>query len=218
MNIPPSLLTIINNAEEDSLVIVYVKKLICNKEIEFETTIKEKIVKSEKKFHYLSICYESHEIPFPEPHINRVYFFLPKSKSYSLVADAMHVANNFENVIQVVGKTADEVKNIFPRPNTPVDKFTKEQIEKQKQMLEQEDVSKFPTAFQMTRNLLKAGWDSAKNVTSGRQWLVSSEEAHKRLTICESCPNYKEKKCVLCGCFMEQKTHLQVAECPQNKW
>lgn len=222
MMLPASLQNVIDTVEEDSLVVVYVKKLICKDDIEFETIIKSKMEVSEKKFHYLTICYEAEEVPFPEPHVNRVYFFLPKSKHYSLVADAMYVAHDFERVIQVVGKKSEEVEHIYPpkitAPKPVPEHFTDEQVKQQTEMLKNEDLTKFPSAFQMTRNLLKTSWDSAKGVMSGRQLLVSSEEAHRRLSICESCPKYKEKRCVECGCFMEQKTHLEAATCPDNKW
>lgn len=218
MAIPTDLLNLINSAEPDSLVAVYVKKLICDKDIEFETTIKQKIDKIEKKIYYCSICYEIDKIPFPEPHINRVYFFLPKSKSYALALDAKQLIEDFDRVIQVVGKKPEEVRHLYPKQNLIDNNLTDEQIKNQKKMLSQEDVSKFPSAFQMARNLIKTGWDSAKNVALGNQLLASSEEAYRRLTICESCPNYKEKRCTLCGCFMEQKAHFQAADCPANKW
>lgn len=216
--IPAELLNLINSIEPDALVAVYVKKLICNTDIPFETAIKQKIDKSEKKIYYCTICYEINKIPFPEPHINRVYFFLPKSESYSLVLDATQLVEDFDRVIQVVGKKPEEVAHLYPKKNLINNNLTDEQIETQKKMLAQEDISKFPSKFQMSRNLIKTGWNAMKNVAAGNQLIASSEEAYRRLTICESCSNYKEKRCTLCGCFMEQKAHLQVAECPANKW
>jgi hypothetical protein len=43
-------------------------------------------------------------------------------------------------------------------------------------------------------------------------------ETNRRLAICESCENYKEERCVLCGCFMKAKAKVLVASCPSAKW
>lgn len=41
-----------------------------------------------------------------------------------------------------------------------------------------------------------------------------------RLSICETCPHFKPKvrKCRLCGCFMDLKTTLAKAKCPDGRW
>lgn len=217
--LPQHIKQVIDQCDEDSLVAIYVKKLICNSDIEFESLIKARMSESDKKFHYFSICYEAHNLPFPEPHINRVYFFKPKSNWYELAVDAGHLARDFHRVVQVIGKRADEVAHLYPEHKQAPDRhITPEKEKEQAEMLKSEDISKFPSAFQMARNLAKSAWDTAKGVASGRQILVKAEEAHRRYSICEGCENLKDKRCTHCGCFMEHKTQLEAATCPLNKW
>jgi len=49
---------------------------------------------------------------------------------------------------------------------------------------------------------------------------VSSEEKHKRLSICQECDSFKltTKQCNECGCFMEVKASLKAMVCPLKKW
>jgi len=51
------------------------------------------------------------------------------------------------------------------------------------------------------------------------EW-ASEEEAEKRYSICQECPELIQltKTCKKCGCFMTAKTKLQKASCPINKW
>jgi ribosomal protein S27AE len=51
------------------------------------------------------------------------------------------------------------------------------------------------------------------------EW-ASEEEADKRYSICQECPELIQltKTCKKCGCFMAAKTKLQRASCPINKW
>jgi len=215
----PAIQELVDSIEDNSMLLIYVKKLICNQDIEFESIIKHKIALHEKKFYFYNICYSQGQIPFPEPHVNRVYFFLPKAKHFSLVAEAKHVAADFDRIVQVVGKTADEVAHLYPEHVQPPQRNITPEVEQQQtEMLNLEDISKFPSGFQMARNLLKSGWQVAKGVASGRQIMVHAEEAARRYSICETCPKLVEKRCTACGCFMEHKTQLAIATCPDNKW
>lgn len=49
-----------------------------------------------------------------------------------------------------------------------------------------------------------------------------SEESlqKERMAICESCPFFISltRQCKKCGCFMDAKTKLADATCPENKW
>lgn len=49
---------------------------------------------------------------------------------------------------------------------------------------------------------------------------VSKEEAESRLDICRGCPRLikNTQQCKECGCFMNLKTKLKLAECPLHKW
>ena len=49
----------------------------------------------------------------------------------------------------------------------------------------------------------------------------SEEEIQKkRIEICESCPFFISltRQCKKCGCFMDAKTKLAEASCPEHKW
>ncbi len=41
-----------------------------------------------------------------------------------------------------------------------------------------------------------------------------------RMSICKSCENLIPfmNRCKLCGCFMDIKTKIKDAVCPENKW
>jgi hypothetical protein len=49
---------------------------------------------------------------------------------------------------------------------------------------------------------------------------VDKAEAEARLNICRECPFFikNTQQCKECGCFMNLKTKLKLAECPQHKW
>lgn len=49
---------------------------------------------------------------------------------------------------------------------------------------------------------------------------VSEEDAEKRFSICQQCPELLKltKQCKKCGCFMAAKTKLAKATCPIGKW
>ena len=97
-------------------------------------------------------------------------------------------------------------------------------------MLEEEaSKTKFPSMFQMGRNLVKDIWTGVKAKSKGYQWMVSADEAYKRLEICKVCPFFKydqvnpktevaDGRCLKCGCFMNIKAHWSHAECPIGKW
>jgi hypothetical protein len=49
----------------------------------------------------------------------------------------------------------------------------------------------------------------------------STEDIQKaRLAICETCPFFISltRQCKKCGCFMDAKTKLAEAYCPEDKW
>jgi hypothetical protein len=43
-------------------------------------------------------------------------------------------------------------------------------------------------------------------------------ETNRRLDICQGCENFKEGRCMLCGCFMKLKAKLSTGSCPVGKW
>jgi hypothetical protein len=53
-----------------------------------------------------------------------------------------------------------------------------------------------------------------------RQDRSDRELAEARLEVCNACPHLQKqlKKCRKCGCFMQLKTTLKQAKCPEGKW
>lgn len=49
---------------------------------------------------------------------------------------------------------------------------------------------------------------------------VSHKVYHERLSICQSCPNYRKfiKQCKICKCIMPGKARLADSRCPIGKW
>lgn len=45
-----------------------------------------------------------------------------------------------------------------------------------------------------------------------------SEMAHKRLSICRSCPYRYQYFCGLCGCVLEAKAESPDEKCPKDYW
>jgi hypothetical protein len=79
-------------------------------------------------------------------------------------------------------------------------------------------MSEFPSKFQMAKNLTSEMLASSQNAIMGKPVLVSQKIASDRFSICLSCENLHEERCKLCGCFMEKKTKLALATCPESKW
>jgi hypothetical protein len=52
------------------------------------------------------------------------------------------------------------------------------------------------------------------------QVAISKETREARYDTCKSCKFFMKinSVCKLCGCDMEQKTHVQEATCPAGKW
>jgi len=72
-----------------------------------------------------------------------------------------------------------------------------------------------PSIFQKARNLATTMGDFAN---SG--FKVADEEVYnKRMEICRGCDRFENNRfCKECGCFMDLKAKIEVAECPLDKW
>ena len=88
----------------------------------------------------------------------------------------------------------------------------------------------------LTQKILHSTWkifqalqkESARAVFTGEK--VGAEVQKARIKICETCANFnsEERKCNLCGCFMDVKTELktqldkkgffEVTHCPDGLW
>lgn len=76
------------------------------------------------------------------------------------------------------------------------------------------DKGKMPTAAKMGLTLAREMVTFAK---SGFK-TVSTDEAQRRLGICQACEFFTGKRCLKCGCFMIAKTKLATTACPIGKW
>jgi hypothetical protein len=78
----------------------------------------------------------------------------------------------------------------------------------------------FPSLPEQGKNLAKFSFEVVKNTLSisPNPVLSTEEEQQQRLNICNGCEYYTMKRCMHCGCFMEQKVKFSVSKCPVNKW
>lgn len=83
---------------------------------------------------------------------------------------------------------------------------------------QQEKIIQLPSNWQMTKNLVQAGFDVIKGGTEIR----SAEEIETVLKICEKCSffiaNEWGGRCGKCGCKTSIKAALSVWHCPIDKW
>lgn len=78
------------------------------------------------------------------------------------------------------------------------------------------DLPEGPSLIDMAKNFTKAIAKHARNKFDK----VSDEEYDQRMTICQSCDYYEDKRCKQknCGCFITRKARWASEECPINKW
>jgi len=92
-----------------------------------------------------------------------------------------------------------------------------------------EENKRLPSMMQMAKNAASAAIGEAAAIIN-RDPPVSDEEEARRLEICAGCEFYtpnipelpeaeqKQNRCVKCGCFMNFKSKLRSAHCPEGKW
>lgn len=103
--LPTALQEVLDSIDDlDSLVIVFVKKFVCDSDTELEQELKQKINEHPKQFHYYSICYRPHELQFPQPATDMVYIFKPKAKWFSLFGQAQGFPQHFDSIIENLEK------------------------------------------------------------------------------------------------------------------
>ena len=72
-----------------------------------------------------------------------------------------------------------------------------------------------PTFFQKAINLANTMGDFAN---SGFK-VADDELYNQRMEICRGCDRFENNRfCKECGCFMDLKAKIEVAECPLDKW
>ena len=149
----------------------------------------------------------------------------------SLVNDGYNVGTEEEFREKLNDSSKVSSLESFLKSENNLDDQDLDRIKKMEKMLQEEEASKtkFPSLFQMGRNLVKDTYVSMKAKAKGYQWMVSADKANERLEICRQCPFFKydqvnpesgvaDGRCLKCGCFMNVKAHWSYAECPIGKW
>ena len=149
----------------------------------------------------------------------------------SLVNDGYNVGTEEEFREKLNDSSKVSSLETFLKSEYNLDDQDLDRIKKMEKMLQEEEASKtkFPSMFQMGRNLVKDTWTSMRAKSKGYQWMVSADKADERLEICRQCPFFKydqvnpetgvaDGRCLKCGCFMNVKAHWAYAECPIGKW
>lgn len=80
-----------------------------------------------------------------------------------------------------------------------------------------EDVGDTPTTpslFEMSANLTGA---VARFARSGFR-LADKLQVDERLASCRTCAEYRDGRCLLCGCFVAAKVRLLTEACPLGRW
>lgn len=98
--------------------------------------------------------------------------------------------------------------------------LTSDELSAEIAKVQTEDISTYPSVFQMGRNLVKQGWLSAVGMAKGQPLLASPEKAAARLEICKTCDYFDAgpQRCKKCGCYMASKANLEHSACPLAKW
>lgn len=81
-------------------------------------------------------------------------------------------------------------------------------------------MSEFPSLPDQAKNLTELIAASIRKAIENDEIFTSSDEKKRRYDICQSCEFFysDSKRCQKCGCFMEHKTGITAAQCPENKW
>jgi len=109
--------------------------------------------------------------------------------------------------------------NTIPEPSVQRNTvLTLEKFQEIKANLESENLAEFPSAFQISRNLLKQAWTANIDAAKSTHLLTTAAKAAARLDICKGCNFFNDPRCIKCGCFMDKQVHVESSQCPINKW
>jgi len=122
--------------------------------------------------------------------------------------------------LQTLSADLDEVERLARnRPSAEEEATARAEEERStERMLETEDLSPFPSAFQMARGLARDAWKAAREAATGTPLMLPAEAARARFDVCASCPEFDDGRCRKCGCFMNVKAHLSAMNCPLGRW
>ena len=81
-------------------------------------------------------------------------------------------------------------------------------------------MEQYPNFFEQIKNLSTLAGGVAKDFVEGEEVFASEEKQKNRMELCENCEYYdsNQKRCKLCGCFMEAKVKFLRSSCPALKW
>lgn len=82
------------------------------------------------------------------------------------------------------------------------------------------DSRQYPDFWQQIENFKKFTMDVGQTAVNHNSVMVSPEDFESRMQICRECPefNVEQKRCYLCGCYMEFKAKFTASNCPASKW
>lgn len=82
------------------------------------------------------------------------------------------------------------------------------------------DDNQYPDFLQQIENFKKFSKDVGQSVKKNSSVLASKEDVEHRMKTCIQCQHFdkQQKRCYMCGCFMEHKIKFTAAECPLSKW
>jgi hypothetical protein len=72
----------------------------------------------------------------------------------------------------------------------------------------------FPTLAIQSRNLVFA----VGRFVAGGMERTTPEQIAERMAICRGCENFRDGRCLLCGCRLSLKISMATEHCPIGKW
>lgn len=178
------------------------------------------IEKTTRRYIVYTVCHNEEDMPFPEPKDNWVYLFAPGfmkpvySNSIRVFSDPLSLNRYIEAIYKMMDDHDLQLHEAL---------LTEEEIERleetEKMLEEEEKDDSFPPTTDMIRSFVRDTVKSVRRATGRLPVFVPKEVAHERISICEGCEHFTEKRrCTECGCFMNAKVNLAASECPIGKW
>lgn len=215
-NTIPLIADLINNAE-NPVVILTVSQGCEHRVTQLEMDVQKILEEHEKPVVYYKWCIGENSMVFPRTQTPVIYFFLPKDQNIAFWREGP--------VTQTLAVDIDVMHKMMSGMSQDEARYSKEDLEKIKEVEtnfeeEEKEISKYPSTFQMARNLAKEFWNSGKKAARGLPIIVPAEVGYERLKTCEECDKFdaEASRCHECGCFMKVKTQLASASCPLGKW
>jgi len=78
----------------------------------------------------------------------------------------------------------------------------------------------YPDFWEQMKNFTEFLKETGQDVSEGHGIFVTEEKQKERLATCNECEHFdpKQRRCYLCGCFMEHKIKFKSSKCPDSKW